>query len=189
MKAPAAILVCAGLLCGVLPAADEGAKILRPSDRAILPGGQVDAVATAPSGRLELDGKPVPAEQPFPNVLHAVFPAAPGLHSLALIWDGGRKEVQFFIGPNPPAGFHPFHQHPPVAGVQCTQCHELSRRGRFRFKGGCFDCHRREEFAGIHSHEPGVLEQCGLCHNPHGSTAKADLLYPKETACKLCHNN
>jgi predicted CXXCH cytochrome family protein len=27
-----------------------------------------------------------------------------------------------------------------------------------------------------------------LCHNAHGSTVKADLLYEKEKACKICHN-
>ncbi len=193
MKASAAALSCVGLmvglLCGLLPAADEAGKIMRPADRAALSTGPVDIVATAPSGKLELDGRPVAAEQPFPDVFHAALKAAPGVHSLVLSWDGGRKEIRFFVGPNPPAGFEPFHKHPPVAAVQCTQCHELSRRGRFRFKGGCFDCHQRDSFAKIHSHEPAVLEQCGLCHNPHGSTVKADLLYPKETACKLCHNN
>jgi predicted CXXCH cytochrome family protein len=27
-----------------------------------------------------------------------------------------------------------------------------------------------------------------MCHNAHGSTVKAHLLYSKEAACKLCHN-
>jgi predicted CXXCH cytochrome family protein len=136
-----------------------------------------------------LDSAFIESEQPFPNVLHATLRAKPGLHSLMLVWEGGMKEVHFFVGPNPPAGFQLFHQHPPVPGVQCTQCHSLSRSGRFVFKGGCFDCHQRDQFDGIHTHDPGVLERCGMCHNAHGSTVKADLLYSKEAACKLCHNH
>ena len=79
-------------------------------------------------------------------------------------------------------------EHPPVAEVKCTQCHELSSRGRFRFRNNsCFDCHPKESFAKVHTHDATVLTECGLCHNAHGSTVKAHLLYPKETACKQCH--
>jgi predicted CXXCH cytochrome family protein len=184
MRLLAAISLLAPLLC----AADEAGKIMRPADGAALETGPVDIVATAPAGKLELDGKPLNAAQPFPNVFHASAPAAAGVHSLALSWEGGRKEIRFFVGPNPPAGFQPFHQHPPVPGVACTQCHEMSRRGHFRFKGGCFDCHQSAGFARIHSHDANVLAECGTCHNAHGSTVKALLLYPKQTACKQCHN-
>jgi predicted CXXCH cytochrome family protein len=175
------------LTCGCFAADEEAGRIMRPSDRSAFPIGDVDIVATAPAGKLQLDGKPLAADQPFANVFHAVLKPAPGLHSLALIWEGGRKEVPFFVGPQAPAGFEPFRQHPPLAGVQCTQCHELTARGRFHFKGGCFDCHQQVTFAKIHTHDAGVLSECGLCHNAHGSTVKAHLLYPKEAACKLCH--
>jgi predicted CXXCH cytochrome family protein len=175
-------------LVPVLMAADG--RILRPLDKSALPSGDVDVVATAPGGKLQLDGKPVPAEQPFPNVLHAQLKATPGEHKLALVWDGGQQEIRLYTGPQPPPGFSPFHQHPPVAGVDCTQCHELTKRGRFHFKGGeaCFTCHQQEAFAKPHSHTPEVLNECGLCHNAHGSTVKAHLLLPKEAACKQCHN-
>jgi predicted CXXCH cytochrome family protein len=181
----AAIVLALGL---VSAADDEVGKIMRPADNSSHPNGQIDVVATAPSGKLSLDGAPVQTESPFRDVFHATLKAAPGSHTLALAWEGGKKEVHFFVGPNPPAAFQPFHQHPPVANVQCTQCHGLNKRGRFVFKGGCFDCHNREGFSKIHTHEPAVLEQCGTCHNAHGSTVKAHLLYPKETACKICHN-
>lgn len=62
------------------------------------------------------------------------------------------------VGPNAPEGFQPFCQHPPIPGVQCTQCHSLSRSGNFIFEGGCFDCHQRNDFTGIHTHDPGALE-------------------------------
>jgi len=169
-------------------AAEEAGKIMRPTDGAAMPLGAVDIVATAPSGKMLLDGKAVDTEQPFPNVLHASVKVAAGVHSLELLWDGGKKEIRFFSGPGAPAGFATFRQHPPVAEVQCTQCHEVNKRGRFRFKGGCFDCHQQAGFAKIHTHDAARLEQCGMCHNAHGSTVKAHLLYSKETACKICHN-
>ena len=183
------LAVAIALSCGLVSAADDAAgKILRPADNSSHTSDQIDIVATAPSGKLQLDGAFIESEQPFPNVLHSTLKAKPGLHSLVLVWESGKKEVHFFVGPNPPAGFQPFHQHPPISGVQCTQCHGLSRSGRFVFKGGCFDCHPRADFGKVHTHDPGVLERCGMCHNAHGSTVKAHLLYAKETACKLCHN-
>jgi predicted CXXCH cytochrome family protein len=185
----AGLAVLTGVLCTILAGADDDpGKILRPAENSYFSKGPVDIVATAPSGKLQLDGTPIQPEQPFPDVFHATVNATPGLHSLVLTWEGGKKEVHFFAGPNPPAGFQPFRQHPPVSQVECTRCHGLSRRGRFVFKGGCFDCHQRSAFAAVHTHDPGVLEQCGLCHNAHGSVVKAHLLYPKEKACKICHN-
>jgi predicted CXXCH cytochrome family protein len=184
------VVAAIALACGGLSAADDAAeKIMRPADNSAYASGQIDIVATAHDGKLQLDGAAIAAEQPFSNVLHAVVTAKPGLHSLALVWQGGKKEAHFFVGPNPPAGFQPFHQHPPIADVQCTQCHGLSRSGRFIFKGGCFDCHQRDTFDKIHTHDPGVLERCGMCHNAHGSTVKAHLLYSKDAACKLCHTH
>lgn len=168
--------------------AEDAGKIMRPSDRSALPSGEIDVVATAPDGKLELDGKRVTAEQPFPNVFHAKLKAASGVHSLAIVWEGGRKEIRIFTGPNAPGEFKPFRQHPPVTDVACTKCHELSPRGRFRFKGGCFDCHQQDSFAKVHTHKADVLSECGICHNAHGSTVKAHLLYPKEIACKQCHD-
>ena len=114
-------------LAALLSAEDAG-KIMRPADKAAMPSDQVDIVATAPAGRLELDGKVLEAEKPFPNVLHLSVKAAAGEHLLALIWDGGRKDVHFFVGPNPPAGYDRFRQHPPVARIFETWKY-LSRAG------------------------------------------------------------
>ena len=72
---------------------DESGKILRPADNSSHKGDQIDIVATAPSGKLQLDGAFITNEQPFPNVLHATLKATPGLHSLVLVWEGGKKEV------------------------------------------------------------------------------------------------
>jgi hypothetical protein len=64
--------------------------------------------------------------------------ATPGLHSLALVWEGGRNDMHFFVGPNPPEGFQPFHQHPPLAGVQCTQMPRLEPERPFCFQRRVF---------------------------------------------------
>lgn len=164
-----------GLMCGrVSGADDEIGKILRPADHSSFESGQVDVVATAPGGKLQLDGALLQVDQPFGDVFHTTLKLPPGMHMLILSWEGGRKEVQFFVGMNPPTSFQPFHQHPPLSDEQCTQCHGLNKRGRFIFKRGCFDCRQRDGF--------------GKCHNAHGSVVKAHLLYPKETACKICHD-
>jgi predicted CXXCH cytochrome family protein len=170
-------------------AADEAGRIMSPTDKSAFSSGPVRIIATAPDGRLELDSKPVAPESPFPNVVTAKVTPGPGQHVLALIWPGGRREVTFSVGPDTPAGFQPFRPHPPGGETACTQCHGLSQRGRFVFKGGCFDCHARDPFPKIHSHTAEILSECGLCHNAHGSAAKAHLTLSKELACRQCHSN
>jgi predicted CXXCH cytochrome family protein len=174
------------LVAGTLPSQEQG-KILRPAHNAALPSGEVDVVATAPGAWLELDGQRISAQEPFRDVFHAIVSVAEGEHRLALVWGGGRQEIRFFAGSNPPEGFKTFVAHPPVQ-TQCTDCHGVSRRGRFRFEGGCFGCHQESAFTSSHPHPVHILEQCGMCHNAHGSTEKAHLIHPREVACKQCHN-
>jgi len=177
-----------GLLL-LLAFADDAGRIVRPVNKSAFASGPVEVNASVPDGKLELDGQAITAEVPFPNVLHARLQPSPGLHKLALVWPNGRQEIEFFVGTQPPAGFTPFRAHPPGGNVACTQCHELSKRGRFRFKGGCNDCHATEAFPKTHTHKMDVLPECGMCHNAHGSTVAAHLLHDKAAACKLCHNN
>src|SRR5712691_1386903 len=135
LKARLLLAAAIGLTCGLLSAADEETgKILRPADNSSHQSGQIDLVATAPSGKLQLDGVLIQTEQPFPDVFHATVKASPGLHSLALVWEGGKKEVHFFVGPNPPPAFQPFHQHPPIPGVQCTREWHTAINGRVDFR-------------------------------------------------------
>ncbi|MBI1355898.1 MAG: hypothetical protein GC160_16280 [Acidobacteria bacterium] len=182
--------IAAALALAVLPAlfAAEAGKLMRPTDGTAFPQGPIEIVARAPEGRIEIDGKPVEVEAPFPEVLHGKAEVASGEHVLALIWNGGRKEAKFFVGDNPPAGFQPFRPHPGFESAECAQCHSVSRRGTFRFSGDCFTCHTDEQFTAHHPHPKHQLEQCGMCHNAHGGTADAFLLYPKETACTICHS-
>jgi predicted CXXCH cytochrome family protein len=163
-------------------------RIMRPVDMALVPAGAVEIIAAAEDGSLEIDGKPVDAERPFPGVLRARPELSDGPHKIAVAGRDGRSEIRIHAGAGAPADFRPFREHPPQTSVPCTQCHEVSRRGRFRFKGGCFDCHRQSEFAKVHTHVPDALSQCGMCHNAHGSSAKGHLTLSKEAACRLCHN-
>ena len=182
--------IAAALALLALPAlfAAEAGKLMRPTDGAAYPAGPLEIVARAPEGRLELDGKPVQAEAPFPEVLHGKLDVAPGEHVLALIWEAGWQEAKFFVGDNPPSGYAAFRPHPGFEGAACTQCHGVSRRGNFRFNGDCFACHTDEQYTAKHPHPKHQLEQCGMCHNAHGSTADAHLLYPREKACTICHS-
>lgn len=184
MRSSVLLLVLASQLSGSM---QEEGKIVRPGDGSVLPPGEISIVARAPEGKLELDGRAIPSEEPFPGVFNAKTKPTQGAHTLALIWPGGRKEIRFHVGDNPPAEFKPFRRHPPQA-VACTDCHGLSSRGRFRFTGDCFGCHQQDTFPSAHQHTPSVLEQCGMCHNAHGSTAKAHLTLSRDQACKLCHN-
>ena len=182
------VRVVAVLVSSVLSAADEPGKIMRPVDKAAFRTGPIEIIATAPEGVLAVDGVAVETQKPFPNVLHGKVDVRPGVHTLRLTWADGKKETQFYVGPEIPAGFELFRAHPPTGPVPCTQCHELSRRGRFVFKGGCFDCHNKPAFAKTHTHTAEVLSECGLCHNAHGSTAKSHMIHVTEIACKQCHN-
>ena len=121
-----------------LPLWPQG-RIVRPVDGASVASGKLSILATAPNGRIEFDGKPLAAEARFPDVFEATVQPSPGEHTIRLVWEGGFEEIRIWYGPNAPEGFLAFRSHPPAA-VECTQCHAVSRRGRFRFSGGCFDC-------------------------------------------------
>ena len=168
--------------------AQEGGKIIRPLDGSVLPVGEIHVLATAIEGRLEFDDKTVQVEEPFPNVFQTKLKASQGEHSLSLFWEGGNKQIRFWARENLPESFKKFVSHPPTE-VECTLCHSLSRRGRFRFTAGsCFSCHVKGSFISSHWHAPHIFEQCGQCHNAHGSTTEDHLVLTRETACGLCHS-
>jgi predicted CXXCH cytochrome family protein len=182
-----ALLVAACIV--VVAQGERGKRIIRPVDGSAFASGDVEVLAAAPDGRLTLDGEDVETDSPFPQVLRAVLAATPGEHTLLLNWDGGSDEVKFFVGEDLPERFEAFRPHPPGIEVGCTQCHSVSRRGRFRAtSAGCFDCHQQDAFVEVHPHQPHVLERCGLCHNPHGSTADDHLVAARDVVCTSCHN-
>ena len=180
-------LAAALVLVMPLFSAEPAGKVMRPADGAWFSEGIVDIVASAPSGRLLLDGVGIEFDEPFPGVLHAKVEASAGNHVITLAWPDGKLDSRIFVGASAIAGFKEFVSHPPST-IKCENCHSLSRRGRFRFSGDCFGCHVKDTFAKVHSHEPHVLQSCGRCHNAHGSTSEKHLILAKELACKQCHN-
>ena len=176
------------LLCAALPLAGADSAIIKPPDGGWLPGTSVQIIAKGESGKLQLDGEALAVEQPFPGIFYAVAELGAGSHRLRFESASGVSEITFHSGVEPASGAgQPYTDHPP-ARIACTHCHSLSRRGRFRFSGGCQSCHAKEPFIRTHSHEPHELASCGMCHDAHGSAAAQLLLLPKEQACKQCHN-
>lgn len=171
---------------GVSPAADG--PIVKPRNGTWIPGDVLEVIAKVSDARLLVDGEPVQAKEPFPGVLHALLEVTPGRHVLRLASSEGLQEVVVHTGdaPEGDAG-EAYVDHPPVA-TECAFCHSVSRRGRFRFSGGCQSCHAERQFVQTHSHQSHELASCGMCHDAHGSTVAKLLLLPKEQACKQCHN-
>ena len=174
------------LTAGVSPAADG--SIVKPRNGSWIPGSLLEVIAKASEARLFVDGELVQGEEPFPGVLHARIEVVPGRHVLRLASSDGVQEVVVHTGESPDgdAG-EPYVDHPPVA-TECALCHSVSRRGRFRFSGGCQNCHAEQQFVQTHSHQSHELASCGMCHDAHGSSAAKLLLLPKEQTCKQCHN-
>ena len=195
MQGRSAASICRWLtafaIAALLPlalAADGDLRIVKPVDGSWLQGREVEIIAKAVDGRLLLDGTPVQSAEPFPGVFHARVEAESGPHVLRLESEGEALEIRFHAGA-PPAGdeTEAYVDHPPVR-IDCTHCHSVSRRGRFRFGGGCQTCHAKEQFIRTHSHEPHELTSCGMCHDAHGSSVAKLLVMPRERACKQCHN-
>jgi predicted CXXCH cytochrome family protein len=175
------LFAVAALVCAQEPA------ILRPENQTILRPGPLTVVARGPaSARLVLDGQPIVSAQPAPGVHTAAIEPAAGMHELML----GTAKVRFAVGMAPGAeGWKTFRPHPPVA--QCTACHAV-KDGLWAFQSdrladSCAGCHDLKAFPKLHMHNTEVLNECQLCHQPHGSTEKSHLKMNKETACKICH--
>ena len=181
--ASAALLLCSALS---LPAADG--VIVKPPDGAWLSGAEVQIIARGESAKILLDGNPLETKEPFPGVYAVIVELLPGAHRLRLESPAGTSEISFHSGNEPPDGTSKRYADHPPSQIACTHCHSVSRRGRFRFSGGCQSCHPKEPFIKTHSHEPHELASCGMCHDAHGSAAAQLLRLPKEQACKQCHN-
>jgi DmsE family decaheme c-type cytochrome len=50
----------------------------------------------------------------------------------------------------------------------------------------CYTCHAEKRGPFVHNHQP-VVEDCGNCHNPHGTTADAMLKARQPFLCQQCH--
>lgn len=181
-------LALAVLLASNISLAADAGSIVKPPEGAWIQGEQVEIIAKAAEGSLFVDGKPLQPEEPFPGVLHAKVAVSAGQHTIRLDSADGSSIVSFHAGPTAEGqNVKPYADHPPVQ-VACTHCHSVSRRGRFRFSGGCETCHAKEPFIRTHSHEMHELSSCGMCHDAHGSSTAKLLVLSQEQACKQCHN-
>ena len=168
--------------------AADAPVLVKPLNGSWIPGGELEVIAKAAAGRLLLDGRPLESEEVFPGVFLARMDVEAGEHSLRVESAGGSQEIRFRSGAAEGGeDATPFADHPPVQ-VECTHCHSVSRRGRFRFSGGCQSCHGEERFIRTHSHQSHELASCGMCHDAHGSSVPNLLALPREQACKQCHN-
>ena len=174
------------LLIALLGVAALPAEILAPTQDAVVAVGAVRIIARVEGkGELRVNGKNVAAESPAAGVLTAEVKLTAGAHEIALFAAGKEEKRKIQVG-----GKVNFRPHPPAAG--CDACHAV-KNGEWAFQrasltGVCFTCHQRDSFAAKHTHVPGVLADCQMCHSAHGSTAVAHLKMEKAQACKLCHN-
>lgn len=83
--------------------------------------------------------------------------------------------------------------HHPVreGGVGCTDCHDPHQDLEAALDGGrtndlCFRCHSAMEGPFIFEHSP-VIEDCGICHVPHGAVANNLLRQNEPFLCLQCH--
>ena len=177
------ILLAAVIAC----VAQDEPSILAPPNNAVFEKGPVRFIARVENGaQVRLDGKPVAGESPVPGMVTIEMKLEPGPHEVAI----GKETVRFFVGPGAPAGFKPFKFHPPMA--DCNTCHAV-KNGEWAFQKAslvtlCSQCHDKEKFPAKHTHVMGVLADCQICHNPHGSTEVGHMKRAKDLACKQCHN-
>jgi DmsE family decaheme c-type cytochrome len=91
------------------------------------------------------------------------------------------------------ASFRLPSHHPVSEGkMSCVSCHdphvaaEAQLKTPMRVNDLCFDCHQDKEGPFIFEHEP-VVEDCRLCHAPHGSVANSLLTANEPMLCYQCH--
>ena len=152
--------------------------VLRPTPQSVVPPGPLSIIAKG-EGDVLLDGKAVTVQKPGPGVIHAEVKVSSGKHVLTI----GAAKVEFAAGQGPD-GWKAFRAHPPAG--ECVSCH-AAESWEFKGAGACLGCHDGTAFAKTHTHNAEVLNECQLCHAPHGSTENRHLKFTRETACKLCH--
>jgi DmsE family decaheme c-type cytochrome len=90
--------------------------------------------------------------------------------------------------------FFPSH-HPVREGkMQCSSCHNPhgtdgvgSLRTAERKNDLCYNCHSRYQGPFVYEHAP-VMEDCGICHDAHGTAANNLLRQNEPFVCLQCHS-
>lgn len=86
----------------------------------------------------------------------------------------------------------PSHHPIPEGKMGCSDCHsshgsvgpKLMKRDSV--VETCYTCHMEKRGPFVHNHEP-VSEDCGNCHNPHGTTVENLLKVRAPFLCHQCH--
>jgi len=84
-----------------------------------------------------------------------------------------------------------FPSHHPVGEgkMKCTSCHDPHEDNRLRVTSTserCQSCHQDVAGPWIFEHPP-VAEDCGLCHDPHGTITYNLQAMPQPALCLSCH--
>ena len=83
--------------------------------------------------------------------------------------------------------------HPVIEGlIKCSDCHAIhSRDVQYTVGEGkrelCLSCHTSLQGPFIFEHDP-VNEDCGICHDPHGTVADKLLIQNEPFLCLSCHS-
>lgn len=84
--------------------------------------------------------------------------------------------------------------HPVIEGkMTCTSCHDVHSDNpkaliKTSLNDTCYTCHMEKRGPFVHNHQP-VTEDCGICHNPHGTTIPNLLKSRPPFLCQECHNH
>ena len=76
--------------------------------------------------------------------------------------------------------------------MSCVGCHnphsstESQLNTNMRLNDLCYTCHQGKEGPFVFEHAP-VVEDCSLCHTPHGAIANNLLTANEPTVCLQCH--
>jgi DmsE family decaheme c-type cytochrome len=81
--------------------------------------------------------------------------------------------------------------HPVVEGaLSCVSCHDPHAGRQTSLLGNneqCTRCHQNVRGPRVFEHAP-VVEDCGICHNPHGSPNRRLLQLAQPMQCLQCHS-
>lgn len=83
----------------------------------------------------------------------------------------------------------PSHHPVKEGALSCVSCHDPHNGRQTTLRGKndqCFQCHQSLRGPKVFEHRP-VTEDCGTCHNPHGSPNPRLLTLTEPVLCLQCH--
>ena len=175
------ILLLAAALCW----AEAPVIVTPPPDVTAKPGSFRIIARVTGKAALTVDGKPAAAAAPAAGVIFGEVKLDAGAHTIAVRDEGGETKLTLKVDTG-----GTYKAHPP--GASCDSCHAVKESAwamkRASLAPLCFQCHEREKFAPVHTHNTDILAECQTCHRPHGSAVKGHLKLEREKDCKQCHS-